>query len=146
MSRNPQSGVSLIESLIAGIFLAAAITTIFAVISQGAKVSQTILLRQQAFRILESVLESPEFSTSRYLALEDPGSPGVFPFTITLEKVALIGDTVDGIVTTPEVEVDYVNYTSGGTTIPAKTVVAKVKWTVEGTRQDSAELSTILTR
>ena len=131
MKLRTQKGYTIVETIVGGVILAAAIIGIYTVVSQGTKISREEMLRRRALQEMERVLEDPAISSKAYLTLKDT----------TFPSVVLSGN----VSSTPKVKVKAVTYSSGSVTVPAQKVTVTMEWTVEGTRKDSAKLQTVVT-
>ncbi len=130
-------GTTLIESLVAGIFLAVAIVGISTIVTHGSSINKEVMLRRRALQELERILESGEFSSRSYESLSGTG---------TLSSVTL-NDKGSVVTSTPSYSVTSLTYSSGSvSSLPAKKIKLRMVWTLEGTSKDSVTLETVVTK
>ena len=125
------NGFSIIEAIVGGVFLAAAIVGLYAVISQSSVISKDTLLRKRAYQELERVMENPVYSSKSYTSVA-AGTTALD--TVVLDDRGALPDLKGGLSVTVA-SVSYTanagNMTNGGA-VPGKKITATITWTDGG--------------
>lgn len=129
-------GYSLVEVIVAGVFIAAVVVGIFGVVARGSSINREQMLARRAFEEAERILEYNLYSSGNYLNLPSGQTDSQGSFTLETKS----GTTVTA---TASVYTESVTYTCGGLSLPGKKITVKMIWTDNG-KADSVMLSNVV--